>query len=93
MSPLATVPDYLLPESLKKKKQDKPARYNRQQFEERLARRQKREPRECLPDETIEEDPSQIHYKDLPITSNRKLWKIRHRHSLSGKPKKKQKRL
>lgn len=90
---LATVPDYLLPEALKSKPKTKPAAYNKQEFENKLAKREKRLPRDFLQDETIEEEPGQIHYTDLPITSNRKIWKIKHHHSLNTHPRKKHKKL
>lgn len=85
---LSCVPDYLLPEKLRR--DPTPAKYNRNDFEQKVAKRYKRPAQEHDPDEQIEEAPEHIHYKDLPITSNRKKWKIRHHFSLSGGRKKKQ---
>lgn len=87
---LSIVPDYLLPESLQKK--SKPHKIKHADFEKKLAKRQKREPRDIPEGEVIEETPENIAWQDLAPTSNRKLWKIRHRRSLAGKAPKKPRR-
>ena len=83
---LATVPDYLLPDTMRK--ETKTHLVNKNLFEEKLAKRQKRPAREFAQDEVMEETPDNIAWQDLAPTSNRKLWKIRHRQSLSKKTKK-----
>jgi superfamily II DNA/RNA helicase len=83
---LATVPDYLLPENMRK--ETKSYHVNRNDFEAKLAKRQRRPAKEYAPEETLEENPDNIAWQDLAPTSNRKLWKIRHRHSLAKKTKK-----
>lgn len=80
---LASVPDYLLPEPLKRKRSDS-TKLDRKRFEEKLAKRQKRAPREVEAGETIEEAPENIAWEDLPPVSNRKMWKIRHHFSIKG---------
>ncbi|CAG9322525.1 unnamed protein product [Blepharisma stoltei] len=84
---LASVPDYLLPAPLKRKRSETTA-LDRKKFEEKLAKRQHRAVREVEPGEKIEETPESIAWEDLPPTSNRKLWKIRHHMSLKGGPRK-----
>lgn len=83
---LSCVPEYLLPEKLRR--ESTPAKYNRNEFDEKTAKRYKRKAAEHDPAEMIEETPELMHYKDLPITSNRKKWKIRHHFSLNGGRKK-----
>ena len=83
---LGIVPDYLLPDQLQKKR--KPHKIKHEEFEQKLAKRQKREPRDVSSGEMIEEAPETIAWQDLGPTSNRKLWKIRHRFNLAGKVKK-----
>ena len=91
MKHLATVPDYLLPDALRKK--SAPHLIKRKDFEEKLAKRQKREAKEVEEGEMIEETPETINYQDLAPTSNRKLWKIKHHFSISRKTKSKPRRL
>lgn len=82
---LALVPDYLLPDSMRKN--SKPYMVNKKEFEVKLAKRQRRDPNQFAEDEYMEEAPENIAWQDLTPTSNRKLWKIRHRHSLAKKVK------
>lgn len=82
---LASVPDYLLPDSMRKN--SKPYMVNKKDFEVKLAKRQRRDPKNFAEDEYMEEAPENIAWQDLTPTSNRKLWKIRHRHSLAKKVK------
>jgi len=87
---LASVPEYLLPEKLRTQPKSV-AKYNKKDFETKLARREKRLPKDYLPTETIEETPEQIHWKDLPPVSNRKYWKIKHHFAINKSPSKKRK--
>lgn len=82
---LASVPDYLLPDTMRKS--SRPHLVNKKEFEIKLAKRQRREPKSFTEEEYMEEAPENISWQDLTPTSNRKLWKIRHRHSLAGKVK------
>jgi ATP-dependent RNA helicase DDX56/DBP9 len=88
---LGTVPDYLLPDELKKNTPAHKVKY--QEFEKKLAKRQKREPKEVEPETLVEETPETIAWQDLAPTSNRKLWKIKHHFSISKRPSKKPRRL
>jgi len=82
---LASVPDYLLPDTMRKG--PKAHLVNKKEFEIKLAKRQRREPKSFTEEEFMEEAPENISWQDLTPTSNRKLWKIRHRHSLAKKVK------
>ena len=90
MRHLSVVPDYLLPDQLRKTPRSH--KVNHSDFEKKLAKRQNREPRDVNEAEMIEETPENIAWQDLTPTSNRKLWKIRHRQSLAGKAPKKPRR-